>query len=263
MSNIIFYFTGTGNSLAAARDMAEKIGDTKIVSMAEAVKEGNIDLPYERIGFAFPVYYSCVPAIVKQFIGKLNFSSSQYIFSVVTFGGAYGMALAQLSKYIAERRGFLNAGFPVRMPGNYIDKYNAFPEALQRMLFKRAKKRINSISALVKKKESTNIPKGNILLRIFEGYDNKILADFGNMAENFYTTDKCNGCRTCEKVCPVGNIEVVDKKPKWGSNCEHCVACIQWCPAHAIEYADKTANRRRYQNPEIKVSDLILKSIKD
>lgn len=260
MSNIIFYFTGTGNSLAVARDIADKIGDTKVVSIAEVMKENDVELSYERIGFVFPVYFASVPAIVKRFIAKLSFNKSQYIFGVATFGGSPGMALTQLDKLIAKHDGFLNAGFWVQMPGNYIIKYGAFPHVVQRVLLKREKKRVKGISIIVKGRNSTRIPKGDILSRLSTSSVNKILANFGSMAGNFHTTEKCNGCRTCERVCPVGNINMIDMRPKWGNSCEQCVACIQWCPMKAIEYADKTTNRKHYQNPEIRISDILSNS---
>ncbi len=35
--NIIFYFTATGNSLVAARQLAEDLGTTRVISMQEAL----------------------------------------------------------------------------------------------------------------------------------------------------------------------------------------------------------------------------------
>jgi ferredoxin/flavodoxin len=260
MSNIIFCFTGTGNSLAVARDIAGKLGDTKVVSIAEAMSENNVDLPYDRIGFVFPVYYSSVPAIVKRFIAKLSFDKSQYIFGVVTFGGSQGMTFSQLDQRIAERGGILGAGFGVRMPGNYIVKYGAFPPAIQRVLFKREKKRVNDISMMIRERGSARIPKGCLSSWLTAGFVNKILANFSSMAGNYHSTDKCNGCGTCERVCPVGNIHLEGRKPNWGNSCELCVACIQWCPRQAIEYADITTKRKRYQHPEVGAADLFSKS---
>ncbi len=262
MSNIIFYFTGTGNCLAAARDIADKIGDAKVVSIAEAMREKEVDLSYERIGFVFPVYYSSVPAIVKRFVARLSFDKSQYIFGVSTFGGNQGMALSQLGQMIAERGGLLNASFLLHMPGNYIVKYGAFPQVIQRALLKREKKKVNRISVIVREMNTTSTPKADLLSRLSVNYVNKILTDLGSMAGNFHTTEKCNGCGTCERVCPVGNIKMAGMQPKWGNACEQCVACIQWCPKQAIEYADKTSIRKRYQNPEVKVSDLFSKTDK-
>lgn len=271
MNNIIFYFTGTGNSLAVARDIASKIGDAKLVSIPEAIKEDNIDLSsYDRIGFVIPVYYSRVPAIVKRFMKKLNFNESQYIFGVVTLGGHYGTIFSDLKLGIEAQGGKLDAGFLVFMPGNYVVQYNALPKAIQKVFFSWKFKRVNYISNAVKEKKNfieTKLawvagPSGilEIIQKSPEAVD-KIMATFGENARNFNVNNKCTGCTTCEKLCPVDNIEMDNNQPKWGTQCEQCMACIQWCPVQAIQYSDKTEKRKRYHNPEIKISDMISKSL--
>jgi uncharacterized protein (DUF362 family)/Pyruvate/2-oxoacid:ferredoxin oxidoreductase delta subunit len=46
--------------------------------------------------------------------------------------------------------------------------------------------------------------------------------------------DRCTACRTCEKGCPVGAIEV-DKTPQFDSGkCINCYCCYELCPEHAI-----------------------------
>ncbi|MFL0198273.1 EFR1 family ferrodoxin [Clostridium sp. WILCCON 0269] len=256
MANIIFYFSGTGNSLTVARDMADKLGNTKIVSVAKAIKESPIDLLYERIGFVFPVYFTSVPPIIKRFIAKLNLDKSQYIFGVITCGAAYGTAFIQLSQYIAERGGALNAGFPVYMPGNNINLYNAWPTVIQRILLNREKKTAKKISKIVRAKSSVRIPKGSIFVKLSK-VSIETMEDYGKMSLDYHVTEKCIGCGTCEKICPVSNIRMENKKPRWGDACERCVACIQWCPTKAIEYAHKTAKRKQYRHPEVKISDLL------
>ncbi len=64
--------------------------------------------------------------------------------------------------------------------------------------------------------------------------------------KKFYTTDECIGCDLCEKLCPLNNIKLLDKKPTWGNNCIHCTACINRCPKEAIEYGKKTQGKNRY-----------------
>ncbi len=45
MKTIIYYFTGTGNSLAVARDIAEELHDTvEIVPIAKLIKEESINI---------------------------------------------------------------------------------------------------------------------------------------------------------------------------------------------------------------------------
>ena len=48
--------------------------------------------------------------------------------------------------------------------------------------------------------------------------------------------NKCNGCRICEKICPVGNITFTTKKiPEFGKNkCQVCLRCVGYCPQQAI-----------------------------
>jgi ferredoxin len=76
---------------------------------------------------------------------------------------------------------------------------------------------------------------------------------------NFFVESQCTGCGQCEKICPVQNIKCVDNRPVWQHHCEQCVACINWCPQKAIQYGANTKERRRYHNPEIKMSELMRK----
>lgn len=46
--------------------------------------------------------------------------------------------------------------------------------------------------------------------------------------------DKCVSCGRCEKLCPMGNIEMKDGLPVFGKNCIGCTACSFNCPEDAI-----------------------------
>ncbi|WPC43721.1 EFR1 family ferrodoxin [Clostridium sp. JS66] len=267
MKNIIFYFTGTGNSLAVARDIAGKMEDVKLMSIAKGIKEANIDLsPYDRIGFVIPVYYQKVPTIVKRFIEKLNFNKSQYIFAVVTLVGHYGTIFSELKHYILQRSGTLSAGFLVFMPGNYIIDYNAFPKIIQRIFFSWKNKKVIYISFTVREKKTLfekkwawfSGPSGilGIIKKSTKSVD-KPMETLVEKSTNFNADNKCIGCALCEKICPVNNIQIKNKQPSWENQCERCMACIQWCPTQAIQYGSRTQKRNQYHNPEIKISDMI------
>jgi len=49
----IFYFSGTGNSLSIARDIAERLGDSEIKKIKDPVYSSGVS---ENIGLVFPVY---------------------------------------------------------------------------------------------------------------------------------------------------------------------------------------------------------------
>ena len=87
MKTIIYYFTGTGNSLAAARKIAAGLGDCEL-SPVTSLQDTRFDIvpQAERVGIICPVYFSGLPLMVAGFAGRLDLSASQYTFSVVTYG---------------------------------------------------------------------------------------------------------------------------------------------------------------------------------
>ncbi|AMJ41487.1 EFR1 family ferrodoxin [Anaerotignum propionicum] len=256
MENIIFCFSGTGNSLAVARDIANHIGNTKIVLIADLMNEEFIDLPYESIGIICPAYFSSLPPIIEQFVKKLNFSDAGYVYAVITAGALHGNSFNRLSSIIAERGGCLNAGYPMQMPGNYIAMYGAWPVWLQSYLLKKAKKKSLKISHSIKAKISNRavVKRNKEPKSLIEKMDN-----YEKLALEYSVTDKCIGCETCVKLCPMNNIRMNANKPIFGETCARCMACIQWCPTKAIEYKNST-NRKHYTNPDIKAIDLFSKT---
>ena len=75
---------------------------------------------------------------------------------------------------------------------------------------------------------------------------NPVWCKFMLRAKDFHSTEKCIGCGKCAKLCPMNNISMVEKAPKWGSQCTHCMACIGNCPTEAIEYGNITQAKDKY-----------------
>lgn len=59
----------------------------------------------------------------------------------------------------------------------------------------------------------------------------RMIAETGKRFE--VDRDKCKGCGTCERLCPVGNV-TVDDFPSFGGCCQSCMRCISFCPRGAI-----------------------------
>lgn len=71
MPATIFYFSGTGNSYAIAKSIAEGLKG-RLAPIAPLVNEDDIDVDTDSIGIVFPVFYTDVPNIVRVFISKLR-----------------------------------------------------------------------------------------------------------------------------------------------------------------------------------------------
>ncbi|MBU3133372.1 EFR1 family ferrodoxin [Clostridium gasigenes] len=255
MKNIIYYFSGTGNNLAVANHIGDLLGDTEVVSILALINNNNINEIYERIGFVFPVYYSHMPKVVERILNNLTFNSNQYIFGVIAHAGARGMAMQELRGIVKNNGASLSGEFRVRMPGNYIVEYGAFPKVLCNILFKREEKTIRKINKVIKNKEITRLIKPDLISNIYHKSTVKIVNSLGEKDKGFKVNSKCVGCQICKEVCPVDNITILDGKPIWNNKCQQCMACIQGCPSEAIRYLNKI--RKRYFHPEIKVIDII------
>ena len=79
--------------------------------------------------------------------------------------------------------------------------------------------------------------------------------------KKFAANDDCIACGTCVEVCPRNNIQLIDKKPSFGSNCIGCLSCVQLCPKSAINIGKITENRERFPNPRVKAKELTQKII--
>ena len=69
--------------------------------------------------------------------------------------------------------------------------------------------------------------------------------------------DACVSCGQCAKICPVGNIKMVNGRPAFGEKCITCLGCVHWCPKHAIQMGSvNKMGSKRYVNPNIKIQEM-------
>jgi len=259
MKTIIYYFTGTGNSLAAAKKVAESLGDTGLVPIASLAKTADTITPDAgRVGIVCPVYFSGLPAMVAAFAERLDLSGAKHTFSVVTHGGGGGSAaLRQLDEILIDKAGRgLDAGFAVSMPGNYILMYASPAGEKRDRILAAADAELEAIAGRIRQEEKVNLPSAPLTRLIRAVMYPRFRSRVHGEDRRFTVTEACTSCGICAAVCPAENIEMVDGRPVWNHRCELCCGCIHLCPAGAIQAGKATAGRQRYRNPSVGIAEL-------
>lgn len=290
MAGTIFYFTGTGNSLAIARTLADRLS-IRLVNIA-SLNDMQIVVPEAGIlGIVAPVYHGTLPLIVARFVDKLSSLESKYIFAVCTHGDHPGLYMEYMQARLAARGGRLSAGFSLHMPYNYVtpparlkDFYNSFglreiDPVLQQALLDKADEKTEKIAAAIQSGQTGVLEIDSVFitrlvdaLNLHESMGKSTWSKITGLNEpppltfdevrlrmdKAFTVDEaCQGCGTCEKICPVGDIHMVSGRPEWLHHCEQCFACLQWCPNQAIQFRTNTTGQRRYHHPRVSLQDMI------
>ncbi|PKM77950.1 MAG: 4Fe-4S ferredoxin [Firmicutes bacterium HGW-Firmicutes-15] len=253
----IFYFSGTGNSLWAARALARELGNTELISMVDwDINQRNIDS--QLIGLVFPVHIWGVPKRVLEFLDQLQAMSPDYIFAVANNAGQVSNTLVQLHKVMKSKGLVLSSGWSIVMPSNYIPWGGPGSSEKQNELFAAARIKISDIVQEINRRVKKPVEKGPLWQRIVFTWLYKLsFPHVPEMDRKFWVDDRCNQCGLCVQLCPKKNITMLGEKLVWENHCEQCLACIQWCPQEALQYGKKTPAYSRYHHPEIKVKDLM------
>lgn len=244
---VIFCFSGTGNSLFAARRIAETI-DARICNMHDARALGEVS--DDVIGFVFPTYYWGLPKSVRKFIGTLHIANKDaYIFAVTTYGGFSAGVCDAVNVLLKKQNVKLQYSAKVKMVENFLPAmYCNNSDELWERSNAEIDKIIEDIS--VRKKVRT------ASYTAFNGLAQKAYpANKPGCADKFMV-ENCIGCELCAKVCPNMNITVENCVPTFGDNCDLCLGCMNICPVDAIDYG-KSKGKKRYKNPRIPISVLI------
>lgn len=109
-------------------------------------------------------------------------------------------------------------------------------------LVKKAEKKLSKSVQLLKAGKTTREGIG-ILYRMAGFFGQRLY--FGHKTKNYsdklrVDEDKCIGCGKCEKLCPMNNIKIVDKKVVKNNQCTMCYRCINNCPKQAMTLLGKT-----------------------
>ncbi len=236
------YFSGTGNTRYCLEKFLEYYDGSKPISIEndhvlEAIKQS------QTIILGYPIYYSNMPKIVKDFIvqNKECFYNKK-VFLICTMGlfsgdGA-GCGARLLEKYGANIVG----GLHLKMPDCIGDvKLLKKPLEENKQLVKNVEyKIINSVDTLKQGKAGKDglqfldhvaglLGQRLWFYRKTKNYTKKLKID----------SSKCIGCGKCVELCPMSNLSIFDFKAVAGKKCTMCYRCINHCPQKAITLLGK------------------------
>ena len=83
---MVFYFTGTGNSLYVAKRLEEKP-----ISIPQIIRNETQEFTADVIGIVAPIYGHEMPPMVKEFVQKAVFHAD-YFYIILTYGNRHGGA---------------------------------------------------------------------------------------------------------------------------------------------------------------------------
>lgn len=246
----VLYFTGTGNNLY----IAKRLGGERY-SIPKLLKENNLEFKDDKIGIVFPVYTLGVPNIVEEFLSKVRLESD-YVFAVMSYGNMAGAITTQLMK-IGERNGikfsYVNK---VLMVDNFLPNFD-MDRQIKSEPGKNIEQNIDRIVDDVEnrkinvKKDSALARYATTLVRAVPFFMNKPYFD-----KRYTVEDGCNGCGTCAKVCPAGNIEIVNKRPAFQGKCMYCLACTNNCPKNVIRLKGEKS-KARFINQNVSTKEIM------
>ena len=255
---MILYFSGTGNSLEVAQQLATHDGD-KLLNIGEAYKYKKFEITLkdsEDLGFVFPCYGGTTPPLLDNFIKHVSLKNQngapfvpRYCYAVITCGAFVGDAAYFFADELLTHQSIhLDASFSVKSVGNCVSLYDMPEKDKEKKLLEHARIGADEVAQLISQRQTGHFEKRNLFGIIMSKFSNK--PEKPRSGENFYTLSTCTHCGHCEEICPTNTITLIEGTPRWAElGCTQCFACIHRCPPHAIQYTKKTENRGRYINP--------------
>lgn len=115
---MVFYFTGTGNSLYVAKRI-----DQNPISIPQALRSGNLHFHSDSIGIVCPIYGSEPPYMVQEFLKRAQFETN-YLYIIMTYGCSNGAAMQIIRKIAEECHLSLAYTRTVKMVDNYLPGFD-------------------------------------------------------------------------------------------------------------------------------------------
>lgn len=262
---IIFYFTGTGNSLYIARELADE--NTELLSIPQMMRQQRFDFEADEIGIVYPIYGHMPPNMVRKFIQKAKLNAA-YKFAVLTYGARKCNAVEIWDEAASKAGHKFDYIATIIMVDNWLPNFDMNE---QMKIDKHIPENLAKIEAEINEQAHWHEPvteeerMQHAGFMGFTGLDPE--EGFLMKADQCFTVeDSCVQCGICTNVCPRGNYTLGSGGIEMKGDCEFCFACIQNCPQKAIKFKKDSGMpllhfgevnpNARYRNEHVSIADL-------
>ncbi|MBN2533255.1 MAG: EFR1 family ferrodoxin [Spirochaetales bacterium] len=252
-----------------ARELQNRIPDAYLIPIVSLLSQDVVKTKAKTVGFVFPIYITLAPVPVRKFMKKLDITSTEYIFTIITRAGTLCLAHYYVESILKKKGRSLDSHFILNMANNsptgikptqgdqnWINELTK--EKIAEMEYA-VQHQLDLIQKIITNKEKYPEKGFSHPLKTFFTNLLSCITDNIHTEIKFYSDETCNNCRICEKVCLSGKIKIDYRKPVWQKNvhCFYCYACFNFCPEQAILVKKiYTLKNGRYSHPEITVQDI-------
>lgn len=247
---LFLYFSGTGNTKYCIEYFAKGLKDDgPVLSIEEPEAEAQIR-EQSKIVLAYPVYYSALPKILKDYIkDRAGLWQGKQIFLMATMGAFSGDGCGVAARLLKKYGACISGGLHLIMPDCILDvKALKKTREKNKNLVLRAENKLDQAVILYQRGK---FPKQGLHLW------NHLAGLFGQRLYFYFKTSrytdklkidagKCIGCGVCAARCPMRNIEMKDRRAVGGGRCTMCYRCINNCPVKAITLIGKKVAAEPY-----------------
>lgn len=256
-SLVIYFMSGTGNSLRASHWVAQEAEKRGIPAQVLPIDSGQPhaevgDGPRHLLGLFAPAHGFCAPWGMVKFALFLPRRHGTHALVGIPRGGVKAGPLfipglegcaGYILSLILWLKGYRPRGVRgIDMPVSWLALHPGFSEASAKAIEANTRPHVERFAQTILDggthfgwQSLLALTLGVALLPITFLY---LAMGRFFLAKLFFTNKRCNGCRLCARSCPFGAIRMVGRsnpRPYWRFRCESCMRCMAFCPHRAIE----------------------------
>lgn len=236
---MMYYFSGTGNTLLVARRMKEAFENQKyLVTLKKISISGDVELENDcHLGIVVPVAIQSTFPIVWDFIDRLPEGNMRQVFFADTMETFSGGIVGPMKKSL-EAKGYKCIGayeFKMATSMQTTEKKAEMGKEKNRIALLNAEEYVQSL--IDGRTKWKRIPVLSDAMR----FTSKGRSIWTKTSESIMIDHAlCTKCRMCEKFCPVNAIRLTDQRMEIQyRQCISCMRCVNYCPQNAFTLGKK------------------------